>query len=116
MNRASIPFYCEERGNCKQHTANLRALRLPGYVVGDVLDINTNGGLERGLRLTRRGYVRHPLFTCGGKRAPNRGWYNIEKNQIMTFQALLSGEAEERVAGVASPGEYSPLCNILRPL
>ncbi|WP_439696676.1 hypothetical protein ACFGVS_29435 [Mucilaginibacter sp. AW1-7] len=33
--------------------------------------------------------------------------YSIEKgtNQMMNFQAPLSGEAEERVAGAASPGE-----------
>jgi hypothetical protein len=28
------------------------------------------------------------------------------KNQVIKFQAPLSGEAEERLAGVASPGEY----------
>jgi hypothetical protein len=26
-------------------------------------------GVERRLRLTRRGCARHPLFTCGGKRS-----------------------------------------------
>jgi len=40
--------------------------------------------------------------------------YIIEKI-IIKFQAPLSGEAEERVAGVASPGEYSPPCDIRHP-
>jgi hypothetical protein len=63
---------------------------------------------ERWLRLTRRRYARHPLFTCGGKRGLNIDYQSVINMQVIYFQAPLYGEAEERVAGVASPGEYSP--------
>jgi hypothetical protein len=42
----------------------------------------------------------------------NAEYQNLIKKPIINFQAPLSGEAEERVAGVASPGESSPPCDI----
>ncbi|SEP24198.1 hypothetical protein [Mucilaginibacter sp. OK283] len=71
---------------------------------------------ERGRRLTRRGYARHPLFTYGGKRDLNGEYHNVKKKQLINFQAPLSGEAEERVAGVASPGESSSPCDVRQSL
>jgi hypothetical protein len=72
----------------------------------------TNTGFEHWRRLTRLRFAGHPLFTCGGKSGLNNGYYNIEKNQIVNFQTPLSGKAEERVAGVASPGESSTPGNL----
>jgi len=49
----------------------------------------------------------HPLFNFVGKRGLNVGYLNTHHiYPINPFQAPLSGEAEERVAGAASPGEY----------
>ncbi len=71
---------------------------------------------ERRRRFTRLRCAGHPLFTCGGKRGLNDEYHITKKNQLINFQAPLSGKAEERVAGVASPGESSPTCYLRHSL
>jgi hypothetical protein len=69
--------------------------------------------LERWLRLTRSRLRPTTLSSP----AVERGFcVFIFDNQVVmniNFQAPLSGEAEERVAGAASPGESSPHLNFI---
>jgi len=115
MNKPSIPCYCKEQSNCEQRIASLHSLQLSGYGTHDVLGGNTNTGVERRRRLTRRGYARHPLFGFAGKRGLKFHYFSFFNTMLSTVQAPLSTAGEERVAGAASPGESSPQCNLLHP-
>jgi hypothetical protein len=67
----------------------------------------TNIGVERWRRLTRLRCAGHPLFGFAGKRDLKSYYLRFANLLISKLQTPLSTVGEERVAGVASPGESS---------